>query len=277
MNVQKAVDEPLIEGVAPDIVCERFSNGQWARTSVPVPVEMALTIYVNDEELVTILCTPAKLNCLVLGYLYSEGIITGISEVTSMRVCEEDSLADVKLSKLEFTLPERRTLTSGCGGGVSLTTQGQKVNSSLEVTPAQVLPLMAQMQEQAELFRFCGGVHTSALADTESLLVVAEDIGRHNTLDKIQGECLLRGISTKDGLLLATGRLSSEMVLKAAKMGTPIVVTRSSPTDRAISLARDLGVTLVGYARGSRLSVYSCAWRLGLAEIENSNMEKIAR
>jgi len=253
-----------MKGVTPDIVCDRFSSGEWVRTSDSVPSEMALTIYVNGQELVTILCTPAKLNCLVLGYLYSEGVIAGLSDVMSMRVCEEESLADVKLSK-EYRLPAQRTLTSGCGGGVSLTTQGQKVDSSLVVAPTRILPLMMQLQEQAELFRLCGGVHASALSDKRNLLVVAEDIGRHNTLDKIQGECLLRGLSAREGLLLTTGRLSSEMVLKAAKMGVPVIVSRSSPMEYAISLARDVGITLVAYARGNRLSVYSCEWRLSVA------------
>jgi len=259
--VQKVIDGSLMKGVAPDIVCDRFSNGEWLRRSELVPSEMALTLYVNGEELVTILCTPDKLNCLVLGYLYSEGIIAGLGDVTSMRVCEEESLAEVRLSK-EYTLPVRRTLTSGCGGGISFTTQGQKVESSLVVMPTRILPLMAQLLGQAELFQACGGVHASALSDTNDLLVMAEDIGRHNTLDKIQGECLLTGLSSKDGLLLTTGRLSSEMVLKAAKMGAPIIISRSSPMGHAISLARDLGITLVAYARSTRLTVYSCEWRL---------------
>lgn len=110
---------------------------------------------------------------------------------------------------------------------------------------------------------FSGGVHASALSDTKNLLVLTEDIGRHNTLDKIQGECLLRGLSTRDRLLLSTGRVSSEMLLKAAKMQVPVVVSRHSPTGSAISLARDLGIALVGYAHGSRLSVYSHPERLG--------------
>ena len=127
---------------------------------------------------------------------------------------------------------------------------------------------MKQFQEQMELYRLCGGVHASALSDTKKLLVVAEDIGRHNTLDKIQGECLLRGLSTKDGLLLTTGRVSSEMLLKAARMQAPVVVSRHSPTGSAVSLARDLGIALVGYARGNRLSVYSHPERLGRATNE---------
>ncbi len=122
---------------------------------------------------------------------------------------------------------------------------------------------MQQLQEQMVLYRSCGGVHASALADTKNLLVVAEDIGRHNTLDKIQGECLVRKLPTRDRLLLSTGRLSSEMLFKAAKMQVPVVVSRHSPTESAVSLARDLGITLVGHARGIRLSVYSHPERLG--------------
>jgi FdhD protein len=224
---------------------------------------MALAIYVNRQELVTILCTPTKLNCLVLGFLYTEGIISGLGDVAKMRVCEEESLADVMLSNPEYELPTQRTLTSGCGGGTTFKTQGQSVDSDLVATPKEVLSLMKQLQKQTALYRLCGGVHGSALSDTKNLLVVAEDIGRHNTLDKIQGECLLRELSTRDRLLLSTGRISSEMLLKAAKMQAPVVVSRHSPTGSAVSLARDLGIALVGHAHGSRLSVYSHPERLG--------------
>jgi FdhD protein len=267
MDSTKTNDELLAKGIAPDIGCDRFSEGGWLKTSVCVPGEMALTIYVNGLELVTVMCTPAKLTPLVLGFLYSEGIIENVKDIASMRVCEEESLADVKLNTSDFKLPTKRTLTSGCGGGVAFTSQAQKVSSDLVVTPPDVLSLMKQLGERAELFRLCGGVHTSALADNKNLLVVAEDIGRHNTLDRIQGECLLRALTTRDRLLLSTGRLSSEMLLKAAKMEIPVVVSRSSPTERAISLARDLGITVVGYARASRLSVYSHPERLATGKI----------
>jgi FdhD protein len=251
-----------LKGVATDVVFDRFSGEGWEKTSVHVPSEMALAVYVNRQELVTILCTPTKLNCLVLGFLYAEGIISGIGDVASMRVCEEESLADVMLNNPEYELPTQRTLTSGCGGGATFKTRGQRVDSDLVATPKEVLALMKQLQEQMVLYRLSGGVHASALSDTENLLVVAEDIGRHNSLDKIQGECLLSRLSTRDRLLLSTGRLSSEMLLKAARMQVPVVVSRHSPTGSAVSLARDLGITLVGHARGSRLSVYSHPERL---------------
>jgi len=259
-----------LNGVAPDMVCDRFSDEGWVRTSARVPSEMQLTIYVNRQELVSILCTPTKLNCLVLGFLYAAGIISGLGDVASMRVCEEEALADVMLSNTEYQLPTKRTLTSGCGGGAAFKTQGQRVDSDLVVTPTEVLSLMKQLQEQMELYRLSGGVHASALSDNGNLLIVAEDIGRHNTFDKIQGECLLRGLSSRDRLLLSTGRVSSEMLLKATEMQVPVIVSRTSPTERAVSLAHDLGIALVGYARGSRLTVYSHPERLGRSTYEDT-------
>ena len=256
------VDELTLMGATPDTPQSRYAAQEWHRRASPVPREMALTIFVNGEELVTVLCTPTKLTPLVVGFLYSEGIISAKTDVASMRVCEEESLADVRLGTPGYSRPERRTLASGCGGGVSFTTRLRAVDSRLVVTADEVLLLVRELNRQAHLYRTCGGVHTSALADRERLLVVAEDIGRHNTLDKITGECLLAGMPTRDRLLLTTGRISSEMLSKAAQMQTPIVVSRSSPTDRAISLAREAGITLVGYARGDRLSVYTHEERL---------------
>lgn len=254
---ERAADSPLPEGAEPDIAHSHYSSGAWSRSTTCVPSEMEFTIFVDGRELVTVLCTPTRLTHLVLGFLFSEGVIDVMKDVATMRVCEDDRLADVRLARPDYQPPERRTVGSGCGGGVSLATERHRVESSLMVTPGQVSSLMKQMNRHAELYRACGGVHTSALADAEGLKAIAEDIGRHNTLDKIAGQCLMTGLATRDGLLLTTGRLSSEMLYKAARMGTPVVVSRSSPTDRSISLGRDLGITLIGYARGDRMSVYS--------------------
>jgi FdhD protein len=255
--------ESDIKAVTAEIICDRFSGKGWLRTSVHLPGEMALAIYLNQQKLVTILCTPIKLNYLVFGFLYAEGIITKISDVKMMRICEDDALADVRLNNPEYELPAQRTITSGCGGGSVFKADGQYVDSSLVITPLEVITLMKQLQDKMELYRLGGGVHTSALSDKRDLLVVAEDIGRHNTFDKVQGECLVEGISTRDRLLFTTGRVSSEMLLKAAKMQAPVVVSRHSPTGSAVSLARDLGIALVGHAHGGRFLVYSHPERLG--------------
>lgn len=243
--------------VAPNVTCHIFSGDEWLEKETFVPYEMSLAIYVNSKELVSILCTPTKLNCLVLGFLYSEGIIANMSDVASMRICEDEPIADVKLSKTNFTPPVRRTLTSGCGGGVSFENQAPKVESDMVVSPEEVLALLKQLYHQQSLYQQSGGIHCSALCDRKQLLVVTEDIGRHNTLDKIIGECLLRNIASDDGILLTTGRISSEMLFKAARMKVPIIVSRTSPTERAVSLGQELGITVVGYARNNRLLVFS--------------------
>ncbi len=262
LEMQKTMTKSNLDNLAMNVECSRFSDTGWENIPVHVPVEKEISIFVNQQELVSILCTPSKLNTLVIGYLHAEGIISGISDIASMRVCDEESEVDVRLSNTEFKVPQVRTITSGCGGGVAFKTEGEKVTSNLVVTPAEVLSLMKQFLEQMELYRLSGGVHASALCDTENVLMVFEDIGRHNTLDKIQGECLMKGLETKDRLLLSTGRVSSEMLLKSSRMQVPVVVSRTSPTDRAVSLAGDLGITLIGYARGNRLMVYSHLERL---------------
>lgn len=260
--MEKVAEELSTSGVTPKVTCQFFSDKEWRRETVTVPGEMALTIFINGQEIATILCTPTKLTHLILGFLYSEGIIANPNEVASLRVCEDEPIADVRLTKTKYTPPTKRTLTSGCGSGVSFETKASRVDSDLAVTPEEVLSLMKQLYQQQNLFQLGGGIHSSALCNRKQILVLAEDIGRHNTLDKIMGECLMRGLPTQDSILLTTGRISSEMLLKAARMQTPIVVSRGSPTERAITLGNELGITVIGYARGGRLSVFSCEERL---------------
>ena len=256
----------LPQAVAPHIPCQKYVDGKWQQVSSSVPKEMAFTIYINNQELVTILCTPFKLNCLVLGYLLAEGIIADMKDIASMRVCEDDALADVKLNQSNFILPQKRVLTSGCGGGLSLNTNigASKIKTDIRVAPKQILQLMRSMLESAKLYHLTGGIHTSALCDDKDLMAVGEDIGRHNTLDKIMGECLLRKISTKNKILLTSGRVSSEMTRKAAKMQVPVIASLTSPTHLAVTLAQDLDITLAGYVRGTHFTVYSRPDRLGV-------------
>ncbi len=224
--------------------------------------EAPWTIHVNGQELVTLLCTPDKMNFMVLGFLAAEGLISSVDEVDLLQVCQDqEGVIDVMLSeKGDVTLPSRLILLSGCGRGITfddLSANHAKLDSPLTVSPKQISALMRELRHKAEIHRIAGGTHASALADDEGLLVVAEDVGRHNTLDKIRGECMFRGIPTKDHLLLTTGRVSSEMVNKAVKMEVPIVASLTSPTDLAIKLAQAWDMTIVGYVRGSKMNVYT--------------------
>jgi FdhD protein len=221
--------------------------------------EQPLTVYVNGERFLTLLCTPVKLDALVLGYLWMEKVIAGLDEVTALAISEVDGRAEVTLAH-PVTLPTERILTSGCGGGITFRIDPRlfsRIDSPLRVRPAELSQRMKELFAEAAQYRASRGIHGAALADRERLLVVAEDVGRHNAVDKIKGEALLRGIPTADRLLLSTGRISSEMLLKAARMGVPLVASRTSPTEMAVGLAEQLGITVVGYVRPDSLNLYA--------------------
>jgi len=257
---------PSEERQAPvcEVVSRQWYGGHWSQIEGSVPEELPLAIYINSQEWVVIPCSPHNLICLVMGFLRSEGVISRPEEITYLRVCAEEGVAEVKLST-HFTLPTRRVLTSGCGQGSIFITEKENfppIDGDLKINPSQVVILAGDLVRSAELHRLSGGTHTSALSDGDRLLVLAEDIGRHNTLDKILGQCLLMGIPTNNCLLITTGRISSEMVIKAARMAVPLVISLTSPTAYAISLAQQIGMTLVGYARGTKFTVYTCPERI---------------
>ncbi len=253
-----------------------FSQGEWSQVMGHLPTEMELAIYVNTQELVSILCTPNKLEYLVLGYLYTEGIIKTYSDLESLQICEKESFADARLKEKDFQIPGQRVLTSGCGGGSGLKAELRPVESNLVISPDRVFYLTRRLTERMDLYRLSGGVHTSALADKKDIIITAVDIGRHNTIDKIQGECLVKEIRGNDKVLLTTGRISSEMIIKAAAMGVPVVVSRHSPTQRAVDLAQRANITVVGYVRANRLVVYSHPERLGFQDSGSSFEERAA-
>ena len=244
----------------------RVSGTQATPAERAIIAEVALTVFVDGHELVTLMCTPWKLNCLILGFLYLEGVIDGADDVAALRVCVPDRVAEVTLTR-PVEMPKRRVLTSGCTGGTSFRdyleeVQRQRVPSDRQVAVEQLYRLMRELHQESHLYHQSRGVHTAALSDGDSLLVVAEDVGRHNCLDKIAGECLLLEQPTADHLLLSSGRISSEMLLKAAAMRVPIVVSRTSPTAMSVLLAEHLNVMVVGYVRPDSLNVYTHPWRL---------------
>ena len=245
----------------------RFSGGQFQPMDIPVVQERPLSLYVNGQELVTLLCTPSKLEALVVGFLSFEGIIRGLEEIQSLVMLDEDGYAEVRLTS-EFVPPLRRVHTSGCGGGITFSLETQ-TSASLEdnstMDPRSLFPLLRALYLEARAYQESRGIHAAALADEDTLLIVAEDVGRHNAIDKVCGEAMLRGIPTVGKILLSTGRISSEMLRKGAHMGTPIVVSRTSATTLSIELAKRLGLTLIGYVRGDSFYVYSHPERLVLS------------
>jgi FdhD protein len=227
--------------------------------------EFPATIYFNDKELVTLLCTPEFLADLAAVVLVSEGMLRSKEEVESIVADYDQGQVWVKSLVSHFIAEKtfmKRYLTTGCGKGTSFygLNDVHSINpiiSTLQVTPDLVLSRIKDLQTRSELFKTTGGVHSASLASVEEVILYREDIGRHNAVDKILGYCFRKGLAMGEMMMFTSGRLSSEMVLKVAKAGVPMIVSRSAPTNLAVELAEQIGVTLVGFARGSRFNVYS--------------------
>jgi FdhD protein len=221
--------------------------------------EQPLTVFVNGEKFLTLLCSPLELDALVVGYLWMERIIEELDDIRHLEISPVDGRAEVTLAR-PVTLPTERILTSGCGGGITFRIDHRlfpRLSSTLRVRPEVLGLRMKDLFAAAVHYRASRGIHGAALSDGERLLLVAEDVGRHNAVDKIKGAALLRGIPTENRILLSTGRVSSEMLLKAARMGVPLVASRTSPTEMAVGLAEQLNVTVCGYVRGEGLNLYA--------------------
>jgi len=221
--------------------------------------EQPLTIHVNGEKFLTLLCSPMMLEALVVGYLWVEQVIADVDDIAGLEVSAVDGRADVTL-RHPVTLPTERILTSGCGGGITFRIDHRlfpRLGSALRVRPRELADGMKQLFDAATHYKRSRGIHGAALSDGARLLVVAEDVGRHNAVDKIKGQALLEGIPTTDRILLSTGRISSEMLLKAARMGIPVVASRTSPTEMAVALAEQLNITVCGYVRPDGLNLYA--------------------
>ncbi|MBN2463583.1 MAG: formate dehydrogenase accessory sulfurtransferase FdhD [Dehalococcoidia bacterium] len=248
----------------------RLTEEGKSRTDDVVVREFLLTIVFNNQELVTLLCSPANLDYLAVGFLSSEGLLKSKDDIKKITVDERRGIVRVEAeteNKGAGELVFKRLITSGCGRGTSLYSAadiggGIKVESQTRISAIEVFELVAEFQHRSQIFRATGGVHSAALCDTGSILIFREDIGRHNAIDKIFGECILKDISTADRILVTSGRVSSEILLKAAKKNIPLLISKSAPTDLGVKLANDLGVTLIGFVRGKRMNVYANDWRL---------------
>jgi FdhD protein len=248
----------------------RVRNLEKNKETDRVVLETPLTIFLNDHEFITLLCSPDNLDCLAVGFLRSEGLIERAADIEKIDVDVEKGFVYLKTAAKDDLINKlygKRMITSGCGKGSLFfnaldSLQSKRIESPLQVKAEEILKLVGAVQDKALLFKSTGGVHSAALAERDQILFYSEDIGRHNAVDKIVGECILKDISLEDKILLTSGRISSEIVIKGAKLGLPLIVSRSAPTSLAVELARETGITLVGFARGKRLNIYSHSVRI---------------
>lgn len=227
--------------------------------------EYPLTIFLAGEELVTLLCTPKDLKELAIGFLHGEGFIKGREDIISWRLEKEKGLVEVEIREpdsIAKKLYRKRIIPTGCGkGNVFFSAidalECKKIASDVIIKEDAIYRLLKQILHSSQIFQMTGAVHTVALCNPEEILALAEDVARHNAVDKLVGYCLLNNISPKDKVIISTGRISSEMLSKVAKLEIPILISKSAPTSLAVEMAEKLGITLVGFVRGRRMNVYS--------------------
>lgn len=247
---------------------DRYEFQKWEPFDSETIVEMPVSLTINGVPWLTFMCTPVDLEALAVGFLYNEGVIQSMTEVVDVHLCEHGDNVDVWLDHA-VEQPQSWRRTSGCTGGVTAVDLLARPDVSFvpqhpRFGPEAIGHLVEMLFEVQDLYRETGGVHSSALSDGERVLVSAEDIGRHNTLDKIAGLCVMKNVWPETRILITTGRISSEMLQKAARLRAPILISRTSPSSLSIEMAERYGITLIGYARRQRFNVYTNAQRVGL-------------
>lgn len=250
-QAEPAIQQPYTEL---GIFTYRDSNGQLLETHKAVIKEHSLAMIVNGEDWITFICSPMQLKEQALGFLFNEHIITGLDEVESIQLSPELDRIEIELTK-EVIKPQSFHRTS---------TGIQPMQDQLHVRKSE--PIFFQKQDLTNLYlRFtqrqhlhdlAGGFHSAGLSDGLSCPFIVEDLGRHNCVDKLAGAWLLSNQKFIPNSLLLSGRISSEMVMKCVALGIRLIVSRTSPTTRAIEMAEVLGICLVGYMRANQYEVY---------------------
>ena len=227
--------------------------------------EQPLTIYVNKKEIVTLMTLGTQPEALVLGYLKNQGFIDNIADIKSVQVDWETESAAI-LTRHEHDWEEKlskRTVTSGCGQGTVFGSMMEQLENikfeNMEIRQSTIYALLDNISKENEVYKRAGGVHGCALCHQDKQLIFVEDVGRHNAVDTICGLMWLNQISGDDKTFYTTGRLTSEMVIKVAQMGVPVLLSRSGITHMGLSLAQQLGVTLIARAKGKHFLIYNGA------------------
>jgi FdhD protein len=241
----------------------RITGENNSETEDIIAGERKLRICVNGKEILRLFCSPIMIRELVVGFFMTEGIIKGgwCAERMSIEYGSE-ILVDIP-AEGEVSL-EGRAITSGCVGGVTFEgSPGREVNrNGTSISGEKLRELFHGFQKRSELYNLTGCIHSAAISDGRNILVVAEDIGRHNAVDKVVGYCILEDIPLNDKIMLVSGRLSSEMATKCARWGIPIVVSRTAPTAMAVDIADRSGITMIGFMRGERFNIYTHRFRI---------------
>lgn len=242
-----------------------YEDGKVTEKSLSVPVEMPAQLIINDREMLKIMVTPTQLREFAIGFLAGQGLIKTLDDIKTELVGEKKAILyfEIKRDILAEKIMATSYLNPGCGGGVSFKSlKFPKVQLKNNFKLKDLLELMKQVLKSADLYKSSGGFHIAGFSVGSELFFTAEDIGRHNAVDKVIGSAFINGVDFSKSALFSTGRITFEAVAKASHLRIPVLVSRSSPTNLAVSLAQRQGITLIGYARGDKAKIYSKKERL---------------
>lgn len=243
----------------------KVENGKVQSLEDFLAVESKIKIFINNEEIISLSATPIQIKELIVGFLLTENIVKGSWCPEEIKIIEKNGEIEVRLEiegKLDLT---GKTLTSGCMASVSFMNElPEKYKDDFKIKLEQLFSLFKDFQKKSKLYKSTGCIHYAGLAEPEKIIFLGEDVGRHNAVDKVIGHALLNRIPLRNKILLVSGRISSEMVLKAARWKVPVIVSRGAPTSLAIELAKKTGLTVIGFLRGNRCNIYTHTQRIDL-------------
>ena len=242
----------------------RYEKGELSPMVDDCPLERPIKLTINGREIATLVGSPHDMRFLVAGFLRTQGFVRTTDDFLTMGVCEDSGEAVVQI---RGELPERLTpvLTSGCGTGISFTLgagPARRAPPVVRFAPESVFAMMAEMAQRSKRYGRHGGIHSAAASDGSRILFHAEDIGRHNTIDRLAGQALLSNVDLAGCMLLTSGRVSSEMAAKAASLGVALIASRTSPTDMAVRICQEAGIGLLGYVRSTTFRIAACPERV---------------
>lgn len=248
-----------------------------------IAIEINLKISIDGKELVRFACSPIDCDDLAIGFLFTEGIVSSIEEIDHIIKNQNEHRIDFILAEKNKSIVKEwansRTMSSGCGQGVisnleyrrkNLKPVDYKVNTNVKSLPG----LFKHLVNNSEWYDRTGCIHSVSLFCEDDKVILREDIGRHNAVDKVIGCALKCKYEFRNTILYSSGRISSDMMLKAARAQIPVVVSKTAPTSLAVDIAEECGITLIGFARGRRLNIYTHPERINFDEEQNKILDK---